>query len=227
MEIACDESGSEGEKLVGGVTAVFAHAGVRLSHAEASSCIESLREMIKSPAVEYKANHLLREKNRWVLLWFLGPAGPLVGKARVQLVDKRRFLASRVRAEFGSVTGPLELYNDLLRARGPRGQLDPLFPAILRAVAQWQFFGGGGPVSIVHDQQLSLTDGRIRQLKKLAPRLENLTLVDSQHDARVQIADFLAGIARRVAEEELNGRPDHEVIGLLRPFVAGPGMWHA
>ncbi|RAS62224.1 uncharacterized protein DUF3800 [Lentzea atacamensis] len=226
MEIACDESGSEGEKLVGGVTAVFAHAGVRLSHEEAAACVASLRRMIKSPALEYKANHLLREKNRWALLWFLGPAGPLAGRARVQLVDKRLLLASRVRAEFGAVTGPLEHYNDLLRARGPRGTLDPLFPAILRAVAQWHF-SGGGSVSIVHDQQLSLTDGRIRQLKKLAPGLESLTLVDSQHDARVQVADFLAGIARRVAEDELNGRPDREVIALLRPFVAGPRMWHA
>ncbi|MGW6444332.1 DUF3800 domain-containing protein [Lentzea sp. NPDC055074] len=222
MEIACDESGSEGEKLVGGVTAVFAHAGVSLSEAEASRCVETLREMIKSPALEYKANHLLRTKNRWVLLWFLGPDGPLAGRARVQLVDKRRFLASRVRAEFGSVTGPLELYNDLLRARGPRGNLDPLFPAILRAVAQW-----GGPVSIVHDQQLSLTAGRIQQLKNLAPWLESLTLVDSQYDARVQVADFLAGIARRVAEEELYGKPDREVIELLMPFVVGPRLWNA
>lgn len=222
MEIACDESGSEGEKLVGGVTAVFAHAGVALSQTDAARCVDELREMIKSPALEYKANHLLRAKNRWVLLWFLAADGPLAGRARVQLLDKRRFLASRVRAEFGAVTGPLELYNDLLRARGPRGTLDPLFPAILRAVAQW-----GGPVSIVHDQQLSLTDGRIRQLQKLAPRLKSLTLVDSQYDARVQVADFLAGIARRVAEEELNGRPDREVIELLMPFVVGPRMWHA
>ncbi|SER85762.1 hypothetical protein SAMN05216188_116141 [Lentzea xinjiangensis] len=216
MEIACDESGSEGEKLVGGVTAVFAHAGVSLSREEAAGCVASLRSMIRSPALEYKANHLLREKNRRVLLWFLGPSGPLAGRARVQLVDKRRYLAARVRAEFGAVPGPLEPYNDLLRARGPRGALDPLFPAILRVVAQWD-----GPVSIVHDQQLSLTDGRIRRLRELAPRLESLTLVDSQHDARVQVADFLAGIARRVAEEELHGRPDHEVIELLRPFVAG------
>ncbi|SMD20523.1 DUF3800 domain-containing protein [Lentzea albidocapillata] len=222
MEIACDESGSEGEKLIGGVTAVFAHAGVSLSVAEAAACVESLRQMIRSPALEYKANHLLRTKNRWVLLWFLGQDGPLAGRARVQLLDKRRYLASRVRAEFGSVTGPLELYNDLLRARGPRGALDPLFPAILRAVAQWD-----GPVSIVHDQQLSLTDGRIRHLRELAPRLESLTLVDSQDDARVQVADFLAGIARRVAEEELNGKPDREVIELLMPFVVGPTMWNA
>ncbi|MEU7475945.1 NAD-dependent protein deacetylase of SIR2 family [Lentzea sp. NPDC042327] len=216
MEIACDESGSEGEKLVGGVTAVFAHAAVRLSREEAGACVAELRSMIRSPALEYKANHLLRQKNRWVLLWFLDPSGPLAGRARVQLVDKRRFLAARVRAEFGPVTGPLEHYNDLLRARGPRGALDPLFPAILRAVAQWR-----GPVSIVHDQQLSLTEDRIRRLKEAAPRLAELTLADSQHDARVQVADFLAGIARRVAEDELNGRPDHELIALLRPFVTG------
>lgn len=221
LEIACDESGSEGEKLVGGVTAVFAHAGVRLSHTAAQECVTTLREMIKSPALEYKANHLLRQKNRAVLLWFLGPDGPLPGNAHVQLVDKRRLLAAEVEAAFGDVSGPLEPYNDLLRARGPRGALDPLFPAILRAVAQW-----GERVSIVHDQQLSLTDGRIEQLKKSAPQLENLRLVDSRDDARVQVADFLAGIARRVAEEELNGRPDREVIALLRPFVVGPRRWH-
>ncbi|MCG8923488.1 hypothetical protein [Lentzea sp. CC55] len=74
---------------------------------------------------------------------------------------------------------------------------------------------------------LSLTGGRIRQLEQAAPRLRSLTLADSRQDARVQVADFLAGIARRVAEEELHGRPDREVIELLRPFVVGSGMWHA
>jgi len=38
-EIARDESGYEGEKLVGGVTDVLAHAGVHLSTAAAADCV--------------------------------------------------------------------------------------------------------------------------------------------------------------------------------------------
>ena len=36
IEIACDESGYEGEKLIGSTTAVFAHGSVRLDHATAA-----------------------------------------------------------------------------------------------------------------------------------------------------------------------------------------------
>ena len=33
VEVACDEPGSEGEKLIGATTDVFAHPGVRLGTA--------------------------------------------------------------------------------------------------------------------------------------------------------------------------------------------------
>ncbi|TWP50912.1 DUF3800 domain-containing protein [Lentzea tibetensis] len=195
VEIACDESGSEGTKLVGGVTDVFAHAGVGLSVAAAAECVQEIRDWIRSPAVEYKANHLLRSKNRAVLEWFLGPTSPVFGHAHVHLVDKALFLASR-------------------------GVSDPLYPAILRAVELWP-----GQVSIVHDQYRSLTDDRISQLKSLSPRLADLTLVDSRSDARVQLADFLAGVARRIASDFLNGRGDEELIALLKPYVDRSSVW--
>ncbi|MGM1058276.1 DUF3800 domain-containing protein [Saccharothrix sp. Mg75] len=217
VEIACDESGSEGEKLVGGVTAVFTHAAVRLDLATAEACVRELRDRIRSPAEEYKANHVLRTRNRTALVWLLGPDGPLLGHGHVQLVDKRLFLAERVTAAYGHPpTGELGPYNDALRARGPRGALDPLFPAIVRAVAHW-----GGDVDVLHDHHPSLTAARIRKLQQSAPGLRRLTLVDSRADARVQVADFLAGIARRTAEEELHGRRDDEVIALLRPYLFG------
>ncbi|MFI5611099.1 hypothetical protein [Amycolatopsis sp. NPDC051903] len=94
--LACDESGSEGDNLVGANTAVFAHAGVRLDTSAASACVAELRARIRSPAVEYKANHLLRAKNRAALVWFLGPSGPLVDRAGVLLVDKALFLTGKV-----------------------------------------------------------------------------------------------------------------------------------
>jgi len=60
--------------------------------ADAVACVAELRVRIGSPARMYKANHLLREKHRRTLEWFLGPDGPISGRARVVLVDKERFL---------------------------------------------------------------------------------------------------------------------------------------
>lgn len=132
VEIACDESGYEGEKLIGGVTDVFAHAAVALDQATAAACVAELRQRIRSPATEYKANHVLRSKHRPVLLWLLGPSGPLLGRAQVQLMDKAYFLLSqlteqligepaddlyRVGRDIAGWDDFLEAANDLLRAR--------------------------------------------------------------------------------------------------------------
>lgn len=95
LQIACDESGYEGEKLVGGTTDVFAHASVHLDEEAAAQCMGKLREAIGSPATEYKANHLLRQKHRAVLIWLLGPLGPLHGNAHVSLIDKTFFTVAK------------------------------------------------------------------------------------------------------------------------------------
>ena len=87
LEIVCDESGYEGEKLIDTTTDVFAHAGVRLDPAAARDSLAELRRRVRSPATQYKANHLQREKHRAVLVWFLGPAGPLAGRSRGTLVS--------------------------------------------------------------------------------------------------------------------------------------------
>ena len=195
IEIACDESGSEGTRLVGGVTDVFAHASVGLSRAAAEECVRHIRGWIRSPAVEYKANHLLRQKNRPVLEWFLGPRSPIYGNAFVHLVDKALFLERH-------------------------GPSDPLYPAILRAVELWP-----GEVSIIHHRQRSLTPERIATLQAQSPRLLGITLVPALSDARVQVADFLAGVARRIASDALNGRPDPILTGLLLPHIDEGSVW--
>ena len=81
LEIACDESGYEGDKLIDTTTDVFAHASVALDVEPAADCMRELRHRIRSPADEYKANHILRQKHREVLRWFLGSiiAGPRGG----------------------------------------------------------------------------------------------------------------------------------------------------
>ncbi|MFF3561680.1 DUF3800 domain-containing protein [Streptomyces sp. NPDC002574] len=292
LEIACDESGSDGENLIGGNTDVFAHAGVRLDPAEAHACLREMRDRIRSPAVEYKANHLLREKHRPVLEWFLGPSGPLPSDARVHLTDKAFFVVRRVadvllddrdeaaplyREGRGALPAArwrafLESANDLVRTRNrdagpapvdaffrtldtlhgtalavrlrhtrPRAEafrarvldeppsvpeLDPLLPSLARTIAH--FGRDGHPVAVVHDRQNTLTAERVRRLEAILPppsRLASLTLVESRSDPRVQLADFLAGVARKIASDALNGHADAPLTDLLRPHVDPYSLW--
>jgi hypothetical protein len=39
------------------------------------------------------------------------------------------------------------------------------------------------------------------------------------------VADFLAGVARRIASDELNRRSDAALAGLLRPYVDARSAW--
>jgi hypothetical protein len=75
-----------------------------------------------------------------------------------------------------------------------------------------------------------LTKERIAQLKEIFSkpprgRLTSLRLVDSRSDSRVQVADFLAGAARKIASDELNDRGDAELTALLRPYVDPLSVW--
>ncbi|MEE6263108.1 hypothetical protein [Plantactinospora sonchi] len=323
MDLACDESGSEGERLVGGVTDVFAHASVRLTSDAATECVQELRRRIRSPATEYKANHLLREKNRSTLVWLLGATGPILGRARVHLTDKEFFVVRKVadllvddggyaaslglcqgtearavaetlyregrsglpRARWqgfltafnyllrprnrqgvwlsvddfqrvvddlhGEPTGPLGAVLARLRPARPRIEallttlldnpeavpaLNPIIPAIVSAVSHWG--ADGRPVSIVHDRQSALTGVHVRQLQEVLGgpdptlvgpvprgRLAALTFVESHLDPRVQVADFLAGTARKIAENALHGHGDPELVTLLRAYVDPYSIW--
>jgi len=96
LEVACDESGSEGEKLVGGSTDTFAHASVAVSTAVAEETIARVRVEARSPATEVKASVVLRPQNRRVLEWLLGDRGPLLGHSHVHLTDKALHLTGRM-----------------------------------------------------------------------------------------------------------------------------------
>ena len=294
LEIACDESGSEGEKVVGGTTRMFAHASVDIDTALAADCIVELRGRTRSPAEEYKASVVLRTQNRSALVWLLGDGGPLAGRAHVHLVEKQAYAVRELVALVGGPapladalhreaveevgeaawTGLLSAFNDLMRARGrvdveltgaaflrrvdalPGGgavgalaglvrdvdqeallgpltdtarmtpRLQPLVPALVAAVRHWG--RGGRPVLLVHDQQQALTPRRVAHVRELlveqgdgAGPLVDVRLVDSRADSRVQVADLLAGAARRIAEDRLDGHGDDALRGLLAPYADG------
>ncbi|MFE2210665.1 hypothetical protein ACFW93_01655 [Streptomyces canus] len=306
-EIACDESGSDGENLLAGNTDVFAHGSVRLPTDVAAECFRELRHRIRSPAEEYKANHLLREKHRAVLEWLLAPGGPVHGHAHVHLIDKAFFVVNRAvgllldGADGGRGLDAVTLYSagpqafgeagwqdfltaahQLLRVRtdhGPSAPVDaffrvvdglrraagrttvsavldrlaaarpaaedyrsriaaagpplvpllnPLLPAVVATVRHWSA-GGPGPVRLVHDRQNMLTPQRMAWVAESvwpagAGRVE-LRLVEARLDVRVQSADILAGIARKVASDELNGRGDARLTALLRPYIDTQSVW--
>ncbi|MFG2779714.1 hypothetical protein ACGFY7_17910 [Streptomyces prunicolor] len=305
MEIACDESGSDGENLTGGNTDVFAHASVRLPVETAAAYVQEIRRRIRSPAEEYKANHLLRDKHRAVLESFLGPAGPLRdGNAHVHLIEKTFFVVDRAvdllldeeGDEDGDCDGTeavtlfrggprtfgergwrefLAASNQLLRVRNDAAAavpadvffrtvdtlrdehsgttagvivgrlaaarsraesyrermrdspvlfpvLNPLLPAIVSTARYW--LAEGRSVRLVHDRQNMLTPERIAWIMEAAP-LSDVQLVAARSDARVQLADFLAGIARKLASDELNGRGDPALTALLRPYVGTDSVW--
>jgi hypothetical protein len=110
LEVACDESGSEGLKLVGGGTDVFAHASVAIDREAAAACIARVREWARSPAVEVKSSVVLRQRNRRVLEWLLGPTGPLnagpTWVAHVHLTEKAFALVQVLADWLVEVDGP-------------------------------------------------------------------------------------------------------------------------
>ncbi|WP_166346564.1 DUF3800 domain-containing protein [Phytoactinopolyspora limicola] len=331
LEIGCDESGAEGTNFVEANTDVFAHASVVLDVETAAECVRETRRRIRSPAREYKANHLLRERHRAVLEWFLNPSGPVHGYAHVHLTDKTSFLVSRVvEMVLGGADGPshigmsaepaaraaaitllragpdefglstwqafLQAANHLVRGKDHHGQthltavepffqllhhmgddvpprvgdgagaparrvverlrdarprpgtaraklldeprmiiaLDPLFPALASAIRYWS--RDGHSVAVVHDEHAALTPARVNTLRAIlntdrrgvgrtTSTLVDVTLVDSRSDPRVQVADFLAGVARKIASDALSGQVDTHLCTLLRPYVDTSSEW--
>jgi len=94
--------------------------------------------------------------------------------------------------------------------------LEPMLPALAESVLFWS--RGQRQVLVIHDEQSALTAGRLRRLQQVladgaaVSPLAGLVMVDSRDDPRVQVADLLAGVARR-----LPGIIDD---ALLRPLLS-------
>jgi uncharacterized protein DUF3800 len=91
--------------------------------------------------------------------------------------------------------------------------LEPMLPALAETVLFWS--AGRRRVLVIHDEQSALTGGRLRRLQQaladaadgVSP-LAGLVTVDSRDDPRVQVADLLAGLARRLPETVLLFDPE-------------------
>jgi hypothetical protein len=128
-------------------------------------------------------------------------------------------------------TGPIAEATRAAHLQNPKltPLLEPLIPALTRAVHFWG--SNAEVVSVIHDEQSALTPERIADIANTLAagrpgrQLTGVSQVDSRGDARVQLADFVAGIARRLASDKLNGRPDTELIDLLSPLIGPDSVW--
>ncbi|HST66698.1 MAG TPA: hypothetical protein VLM05_16040 [Mycobacteriales bacterium] len=111
---------------------------------------------------------------------------------------------------------PARAWDVLSRLAGGDGSipppLEPMLPALAETVLFWS--GGRRPVLVIHDEQSALTPGRLRRLQQVladgtVSPLAGLVAVDSRDDPRVQVADLLAGVARRLP-----------AAGPLAPFLS-------
>ncbi|GAA0454062.1 hypothetical protein Ade02nite_02420 [Paractinoplanes deccanensis] len=88
--------------------------------------------------------------------------------------------------------------------------LEPLLPALAETVLHWSG-EQGRRVLVTHDEQSALTADRLTRLQRALARdgrpspLAGLVMADSRDDPRVQIADLLAGAARRTPRGWLSG----------------------
>jgi hypothetical protein len=105
--------------------------------------------------------------------------------------------------------------------------LEPMLPALAETVLFWS--GGHRQVLVIHDEQSALTADRLTRLQETLANgdgqwsggvspLAGLVMVDSRDDPRVQVADLVAGIARRLTD---NGN-DSPLRPLLSPTSLRP-----
>ena len=130
------------------------------------------------------------------------------------------------------------LLADVPRARGVRRAaesdprrpplVEPLLPALDRAVLTWG--ATHRDLVVVHDEQSVLTPWRMAEIARRLDQAHpghtvEVRRVDSRDDPRVQIADLVAGIARRAGASLLTGRPDRRLIDLIDPLVDPASVW--
>ena len=110
--------------------------------------------------------------------------------------------------------------------------LEPLLPALAETVLFWS--GGTRQVLVIHDEQSALTAGRLSRLQQVladgaaTSPLAGLVMVDSRDDPRVQVADLLAGAARRHPDRrrrparlpDLTARPRCQAMRRTRLMVS-------
>lgn len=321
-EIACDESGSDGENLIAGGTRVFAHGSTNLSLEEADALIEGLQLKTNFGGAELKSTRVLKGKHLRTTLGLFEPGGPLDGRVRVSITDKAYMAVCKIvdlvieedaysRGEQLHQHGVARQMARDLFAEGPRaygadvwqallGQfvsfvrstqrrgaktsldqllrtvddlrlksrrrrveeamqllwrgrselaryaevggmsqevlrtLDPVVPAVMQTAGVWHE-ALASPIRLVHDRNSALTTEACAEIMRAGAHphpdfpikvpIESIRLVDSREDARVQIADIVAGLGAIAGRSSLEGRLDPDIRKAVEPSLISSSLW--
>lgn len=172
------------------------------------------------------AGFALRTNSRW------GPDAPVdeLESALTALIDANPPTPIRhVLSQLRSATDRARDIRQVLDADPHRPPLlEPLLPSLSRAVMWW---GADRPaLRVVHDEQSALTPWRVAEIggrlsEQHPGHVLDLVRVDSRDDPRVQVADLVAGIARRAATGVMVGRPDPALVEIVHPLIDPGSVW--
>lgn len=190
-----EHSYAAGTRLTGALRpmAVALHAGGRAAGSDWDEFLSAFAGLARSkrrPAASVLVARFLGAREALLRRALSSPAEAVVAGFTP---DRVRVLVARLDAEDRSLPPPLE----------------PLLPALAETVLTWS--DGWRRVLVVHDEQSALTADRLTRLQRaltgadgLSP-LAGLVMTDSRDEPRVQVADLLAGVARRTSGDPLLG----------------------
>jgi len=95
LEVACDESGNDGENLLSGRSTVFAHASVTLRPDDAAGLLDEVRSRTRSQTAELKSKTILQPRHQAMAKWLLSHPS-IEGSASVHLTHKKYFVVSKL-----------------------------------------------------------------------------------------------------------------------------------
>jgi Protein of unknown function (DUF3800) len=174
--------------------------------------------------------NLFRTNNRWLpktpVQSFYAAVDSLAEASETSAASEVREVMRKLQS-----TGPIAEATRASYLRNPKltPLMEPLLPALNRAVQVWG--SQAASLSVIHDEQSALTAERIADIAAAyaagqpGHQLTDVRLVDSNREPRVQIADFVAGVARRLASDQLQDRADPEISALLGPLIDPESVW--
>jgi hypothetical protein len=217
-----------GDQPVGGIDTPGATPELRRAAVALYRASRQSREQGRWDRFLIAAANLLRTNNRWL------PPDPLPrfaesveGVLATEPDPDAAALLQRLQA-----AGPraADVRAALVRDRRAAPLMEPLLPALMCAIEAWG--ARTDSLRVVHDEQSALTPWRMAEMgARLAGQpsgghLESVQRVDSREDARVQVADLLAGLGRRWAAAMLASRNDATAGGRTRPSRSDLDLGH-
>jgi hypothetical protein len=227
IEIACDESGSDGENLISGSSRIFAHGSTDLTSDEASCVIADLRGETAYAGSEVKSSRLLKGQHLAHTLRRFEPGGALRGRVRVSITDKAYMAVCKVvdlvieedayrrGIQLHQFDIPRRIAQDLF-AEGPRAYGTEMWGRLLH-----QF------VSFVRTKQ---RQGVKTPIEELLATLDELRLVSRRNRVGTAMQLLWQGRAELEAYAASDGSHLENDLPTLDPLIPSlmqtAGEWH-